>query len=172
MINELCSTEAVPWTKPLIEEYIHHVNFYSLSSNKSVVWDEELLETLDDPDWKWNIGKVTSTHQIPTGDAFVKKYFDCYVAASVDETFKDGVWEVACSEYSGVSLEYLEQLCSQCEFDDEDELDDEGRVWWVAALRSFPNTYSLKDLTFDEVNEIITHVRGYGLALKDVSLAF
>ncbi|MGI2091648.1 hypothetical protein ACRN96_03305 [Shewanella oncorhynchi] len=160
VINELCSNEAVSWTKSLIEEYIDVVNFYRLSSNKSVVWDKELLETLDDPEWEWNIPKVTSTHQLST-DAFIKKYFDCYVATGVDETFKDGIWEAACSEYSGVSLEYLEQLCSQCEFDDE------ARVWWVAALRSFPNTYSLKDLTFDEVNEIITHVRGYGLALKD-----
>ncbi|WP_199454480.1 hypothetical protein [Vibrio owensii] len=168
VINELCSNEAVPWTKSLIEEYIHQVNFHRLSRNKSVVWDEELLETLDDPDWEWNICDVTSTHQLPTGDAFVKKYFDHYVAASGDKTLKDGIWEAACSDYSGVSLEYLEQLCSQCEFDDEDDEDDEGRVWWVAALRSFPNTYSLKDLTFDEVNEIITHVRGYGLALKDV----
>ena len=164
-MNELCSNEAVTWTKELIEEHRDYVNFHRLSRNKSVVWDEELLATLDDPEWEWDICDVTSTHQLPTGDAFVKKYFDHYVAASGDETLKDGIWEAACSDYSGVSLEYLEQLCSQCEFDDED---DEGRVWWVAALRSFPNTYSLKDLTFDEVNEIVTHVRGYGLALRNV----
>ncbi|GAB7230637.1 hypothetical protein VrSk94_43320 [Vibrio rotiferianus] len=168
-MNELSSNEAVPWSKELIEEYMYDVNFHRLATNKGVIWDNELIETLTDPVWDWDINKVINYHNLGLGEQFIRDNMDTFIKKSLYETYEYAVSDIAGADYSGVSVEFLEELVSKGTFDDEVEGScDVSHIWWVAAIGSFQITYSLKDLTFDEVNEIVTHVRGYGLALKDV----
>ncbi|ELA8153063.1 hypothetical protein [Vibrio parahaemolyticus] len=139
----------------------------------SYVWDEELKATLGQEGWDWKLADAISTEGLSTGDNFLKEHLDLIVASKEEDTIKEVLWNIGCCEHSKVSVEYFQELLDQSSFEDEEDPECEKiRHWYACAAGSFKHTYPLKDLAFDEVNEIVRHVRGYGLALKDVSLAY
>ncbi|HFI9804485.1 TPA: hypothetical protein ACGSUT_004584 [Vibrio parahaemolyticus] len=168
-INGLCSNKTVPWNADLIQSLRYSVNWHRLSNNKGIVWDEELKATLGQEGWDWKLADAISIEGLSTGDNFLKEHLDLIVASKEENTIKEVLWNIGCGEHSKVSVEYFQELLDQSSFEDEEDPECEKiRHWYACAMGSFKHTYPLKDLTFDEVNEIITHVRGYGLALKDV----
>ncbi|EGR1547588.1 hypothetical protein BBM25_10990 [Vibrio parahaemolyticus] len=172
-INELCSNKAVPWNADLIQSLRYSVDWHRLSNNKGIVWDEELKATLGQDGWDWKLADAISTEGLSTGDSFLREHLDLIVASKEENTIKEVLWNIGCGEHSKVSVEYFQELLDQSSFEDEEDPECEKNLhWYACAAGSFKHTYPLKDLTFDEVNEIVTHVRGYGLALKDVSLAY
>ncbi len=139
----------------------------------SYVWDEELKATLGQEGQDWKLADAISTEGLSTGDNFLKEHLDLIVASKEEDTIKEVLWNIGCCEHSKVSVEYFQELLDQSSFEDEEDPECEKiRHWYACAAGSFKHTYPLKDLAFDKVNEIVRHVRGYGLALKDVSLAY
>ncbi|EGQ8102980.1 hypothetical protein I7096_000214 [Vibrio parahaemolyticus] len=167
-INELCSNKTVPWNADLIQSLRYSVNWHRLSNNKGIVWDEELKATLGQEGWDWELADAISIEGLSTGDSFLKEHLDLIIASKEENTIKEVLWNIGCSEHSKVSVEYFQELLDQSSFDDEEDPECEKiRHWYACAAGSFKHTYPLKDLAFDEVNEIVRHVRGYGLALKE-----